>query len=333
MKVTRVFSSPGGKQGTGTFDGRVVLQTNPTLAWFCFPTVVLGRCVSVSQHIPTAKHRCCVFVPQLAKRSGGGGGGGGRGRNGGRGSAGSAPAHGSLPVMTDRSMSMSSGGGGEDSKGRKQKTDRDRERDRGGVGGGGGGSGVAGDAAVKAPPGKKSRKGIAGWRGEREREGGTERGREVFRYFIRRFFAFLGAGIAHAGSKHAEGKDCFVLYCFVLYCSVRIFFYTQREHLLQTPFAEEAFVFKCWESVVRLLVLLFRPGWLLLRSESAPPLVSHFHGVVWCGRERGMPPAGRACRGGRGVECFQNPEPVRYSAPAPTKRVTYQKYPAPLLRF
>lgn len=116
----------------------------------------------VSHQMPPNTGVVCARVPQLAKRSGGGGGG--RGRNGGRGSAGSAPAHGSLPVMTDRSISISSGGGEDGGKGRKQKSDR--ERDRGGVGGGGGG-GVAGDAAVKAPPGKKSRKGTAGWRGKR----------------------------------------------------------------------------------------------------------------------------------------------------------------------
>ncbi|CAB1120773.1 unnamed protein product [Ectocarpus sp. CCAP 1310/34] len=97
----------------------------------------------------------------MAKRSAGGGGGG-RGRNGRVSSSGSAPAHGSLPLMTDRGMAMSGGGGGgggggDDTKGRRQKTDR------GGGGGGGGGGGVTGDAGVKAPPGKR-RKGVPGWR-------------------------------------------------------------------------------------------------------------------------------------------------------------------------
>ena len=148
--VVRVCFGPGSRVRTSTSSLNMVLLHYPLAP------------LRVSHQIPPNTGVVCARVPQLAKRSGGGGGG--RGRNGGRGSAGSAPAHGSLPVMTDRSLSISSGGGEDGGKGRKQKSDRDRERDRGGVGGGGG---VAGDAAVKAPPGKKSRKGTAGWRGKR----------------------------------------------------------------------------------------------------------------------------------------------------------------------
>lgn len=162
--------------------------------------------------VPTYKLDIGGFVPQMAKRSSGSGGGGGRSRNGGRGSAGSAPAHGSLPVMADRGMSMSSSGG-DDPKGRKQKTDRDRDRDRGGVGGAGGsggggvGGGVAADGVVKAPPGKKSRKGTAGWRGERRR-GGKVIYAEMHRCRDK-IVADIGTSrlaSVRAGSSHLEGE-------------------------------------------------------------------------------------------------------------------------------